>query len=254
MATVLAMQVDKACCTFALRCVSAFVAAWCSDLQCVTRMATVLAMQMNESCHTYVLQRVAACCSVLQCVSHIDRRNLPPRGLLFGRFPDQEHKGKGPPSKHMVKILRRGSSFSRFLVREPTKLETPPGGGVPAISIVPVLAMQVNESCHKYVLQCKCIYMHTYIYVYISYTNVQQCVYMHVYLYMYTQLYFTYVYIYIYIYKYIYVYTYMHIYIYVRTHIHIYVYVYIHRCIFIYTYIVCGAVDHGAQLTACMHI
>jgi len=57
-------------------------------------------------------------------------RNTPPRGsFLFTMFPDQDPGGKGPPSKHMVQILRGGSSFSGFLIGENSEKETPPGGG-----------------------------------------------------------------------------------------------------------------------------
>jgi len=44
-------------------------------------------------------------------------------------FPDQEPGGRGPPSKHLVQILRGVSSSCGFLIREHSKQETPPGGG-----------------------------------------------------------------------------------------------------------------------------
>ena len=42
-------------------------------------------------------------------------------GLLFCRFPNQETGGRGSPSKHLVKILRGGSSSSGFLIKENDK-------------------------------------------------------------------------------------------------------------------------------------
>jgi len=40
-----------------------------------------------------------------------------------------------PPAKNLYQVLRGGTSSSGFLVREPAKYETSPGGGVPAINI-----------------------------------------------------------------------------------------------------------------------
>jgi len=74
----------------------------------------------------------------LQCrnmyISHtwpdIDRRKHPPRGgFLFGRFPNQEPGGRGPPSKNLIQILRGGSSSSGYFVREPAAQKKNPGGG-----------------------------------------------------------------------------------------------------------------------------
>ena len=57
-------------------------------------------------------------------------RNPPPwGGFLFTMFPHQELRVRGPPSKNLVQILRGGSSYTRFLMREHSKSETPPGGG-----------------------------------------------------------------------------------------------------------------------------
>ena len=57
-------------------------------------------------------------------------RNTPPRGgFLFTMFLYQEPCVRGPPSKNLVQILRGGSSYTRFLMREHSKYETPPGGG-----------------------------------------------------------------------------------------------------------------------------
>ena len=58
-------------------------------------------------------------------------RTSPPRGVfLFTMFPHQEPCVRGPPSKNLVQILRGGSSYTRFLMREHSKQETPPGGGI----------------------------------------------------------------------------------------------------------------------------
>jgi len=108
-------------------CVAVCVAVCCVVLQCV-------------------LQCVAVCCWVLHCVAAVSfiwnisverksirheihdtiteqpnliERNPPPRGgFLFTMFPHQEPWVRGPPSKHLVQILRGGSSYSRLLMRE----------------------------------------------------------------------------------------------------------------------------------------
>ena len=40
---------------------------------------------------------------------HFDRKPPPRGGFLFTMFPNQEAGGRGPPSKHMVQILRGGT-------------------------------------------------------------------------------------------------------------------------------------------------
>ena len=48
--------------------------------------------------------------------------NPPHRGgFLFTMFPHQEPWVRGSPSKNLVQILRGGSSYSRFLMREHSK-------------------------------------------------------------------------------------------------------------------------------------
>jgi len=65
------------------------------------------------------------------CIYILIERNPPLRGgFLFTMFPHQEPCVRGPPSKHLVQILRGGSSYTRFLMREHSKEEAPPGGGV----------------------------------------------------------------------------------------------------------------------------
>ena len=51
----------------------------------------------------------------------IERNLPPPGGFLFTMFPDQERGGRGPPSKNLYQVLRGGSSYSRFLIREHSK-------------------------------------------------------------------------------------------------------------------------------------
>jgi len=75
------------------------------------------------------------CTSVCQsvCLSvYLDRKNPPPPGggFLFTMFPHQEPCVRGPPSKDLYQVLRGGSSYTRFLMREHSKKESPPGGGV----------------------------------------------------------------------------------------------------------------------------
>ena len=46
-------------------------------------------------------------------------RNPPSRGgFLFAMFPDHELCVRGPPSKDLYQVLRGGSSYTRFLMRE----------------------------------------------------------------------------------------------------------------------------------------
>ena len=55
-------------------------------------------------------------------------RNHPPRGgFIFTMFPHQEPCVRGPPSKDLYQVLRGGSSYTRFLIREHNR--KPPGGG-----------------------------------------------------------------------------------------------------------------------------
>jgi len=57
-------------------------------------------------------------------------RNPPPRGgFLFTMFPHQEPCVRGLSSKDLYHVLGGGSSYTRFLIREHNKSETPPGGG-----------------------------------------------------------------------------------------------------------------------------
>jgi len=54
--------------------------------------------------------------------THLDQKKPPPRGgFLFTMFPDQEPGGRGPPSKNLYQVLRGGSSFPGFLIREQSK-------------------------------------------------------------------------------------------------------------------------------------
>ena len=53
---------------------------------------------------------------------NVIERIPPPRGgFLFTMFPHQEPCVRGPPSKNPVQILRGGSSYTRFLMREHSK-------------------------------------------------------------------------------------------------------------------------------------
>ena len=72
------------------------------------------------------------CSAALECMAHtLIEGNTPTRGgFLFTMFPHQELCVRGPPSKNLVHILRGGSSYTRFLMREHSKWETPPWGGV----------------------------------------------------------------------------------------------------------------------------
>ena len=72
------------------------------------------------------------------CMTYIYRSKEPPPprgGFLFTMFPHQEPCIRGPPSKNLSQILRGGSSYTRLLMREHSKQETPPGGGVLSINM-----------------------------------------------------------------------------------------------------------------------
>ena len=60
--------------------------------------------------------------STLLAAAQVDRKKSPPPGgFLFTMFPHQESCVRGPPSKNLVQILRGGSSYTRFLMREHSK-------------------------------------------------------------------------------------------------------------------------------------
>jgi len=76
---------------------------WMSHVSCDSNLKST-AMSLGDACRD------------------IDRKKShPPGGFLFTMFPDQEPGGRGPPSKHLVQILRKGSSSSGFLIREHSK-------------------------------------------------------------------------------------------------------------------------------------
>jgi len=51
----------------------------------------------------------------------IERTPLPQGGFLFTMFLHQEPCVRGPPSKNLVHMIRKGSSHIRFLMREHSK-------------------------------------------------------------------------------------------------------------------------------------
>ena len=65
----------------------------------------------------------------LHSLTLIERNPPSRRGFLCTVFPHQEPCVRGPPSKDLYQDPRGGSSYSRFLMREHSKQETPPGGG-----------------------------------------------------------------------------------------------------------------------------
>jgi len=54
--------------------------------------------------------------------------------LLFGRFPNQKPRGKGPPSKHLVQILREGFLPPESWLGDLRNRKPPRGGGFPTIN------------------------------------------------------------------------------------------------------------------------
>jgi len=77
----------------------------CIHKDCVKHVTHV-----NEPCHTCEKKHITC---LLQ--HHFDRRKPPPPrgGFLFGRFPNQEPGWREPLLKHLVQILRGGSSWLR---------------------------------------------------------------------------------------------------------------------------------------------
>jgi len=53
----------------------------------------------------------------------------PPGGSPIWQAPNQEPRGRGPPSKNLYQVLRGRSSSSGFVVREPVTKGDPPGLG-----------------------------------------------------------------------------------------------------------------------------
>jgi len=65
------------------------------------------------------------------CMCTLIERNPPTwGGFLFTMFPHPEPCVRGFPSKDLYQVLRGGSSSTRFFMREHSKEETPPGGGI----------------------------------------------------------------------------------------------------------------------------
>jgi len=68
--------------------------------------------------HCFLLKYVCECLSLTLW----SKETPPPRGgFLFPMFNHQEPCVRKPPSKNLVQILRGGSSYTRFLVREHSK-------------------------------------------------------------------------------------------------------------------------------------
>ena len=58
-------------------------------------------------------------CWAISCALTLIKRTPPSRGgFLFTMFPHQEPCVRGPPSKDLYQVLRGGSSYTRFLMRE----------------------------------------------------------------------------------------------------------------------------------------
>jgi len=80
-------------------------------------------------------------------LNHIDLKKPPPPGGFPSYYvPSPEPCISGPPSKNLVQILRGGSSYTRFLMREHSTQETPPGGGVSFGQHVMRLCVSVERS------------------------------------------------------------------------------------------------------------
>ena len=85
--------------------ISSFIGAVITDLYCIITHCSIPYPRTPTLPSAYSLERTP-----------------PPRGgLLLTMFPHQEPCVRGPPSKHLVQILRGGSSYSRFLMREHSK-------------------------------------------------------------------------------------------------------------------------------------
>jgi len=65
----------------------------------------------------------------------IERNPPPGGGFQFTMFPHQEPCVRGPPSKNLEQILRGGSSYTRFLIREHSNRKHPWEGGVLSINV-----------------------------------------------------------------------------------------------------------------------
>ena len=75
---------------------------------------------LNPKCCSVTSVRVSV---ITKCVvTKLIERNPPPGGgFLFTMFPHQEPCVRGPPSKDLYQVLRGGSSYTRFLMREHSK-------------------------------------------------------------------------------------------------------------------------------------
>jgi len=114
------------CVTFvchAIRCVTCVCLTWhgCVSCVCHTTQCVTFRMSFYTSCDMCV-SYVTCLLDIGYVTRHIDRKNPPPRGgFLFTMFPHQEPCVRGPPSKDPYQVLRGGSSYTRFLMREHSK-------------------------------------------------------------------------------------------------------------------------------------
>jgi len=110
--------------------------------------------------------------SVYICLNILIECNPPRGGFLFTMFPRQEPCVGGTPSKDLYQDLLGGFSYTRFLMREHSKKETLPGGGVS-------FDQYTRERIHT--ISCKCIYRYIYICIY---RYIYMCICRYVYMYI----------------------------------------------------------------------
>ena len=109
----------------------------CSYVHDTRSSHTFMSTWLENMCHDSMICAMTASCDMAHaiiCIWHtikpymfistwyIDTKPPPPPVFFrFGKFPNQEPGGRGPPWKNLHQVLGEGSSSSGFLVREPAK-------------------------------------------------------------------------------------------------------------------------------------
>ena len=100
------------------------------DVCAVATRVCLYTYQLLQMCYAWYVHRDVTrdICVIYRRWLKLIQRNPPPGGgFLFTMFPDQEPCVRGPPSEDLYQVLRGGSSYTRFLIREHNR--KPPGGG-----------------------------------------------------------------------------------------------------------------------------
>jgi len=139
----------------------------------------------------YILYTIYLSSPICKLMIHIDRKKPPPPGGFPIYYVSSSRTvSERTPSKHLVQILRGGSSYSRFLMREHSKWETPPGGGCSFDQYVCTFLYMWGWIDILYIYLLILVYIYIYMNRY-AYTYIYACIYtyIHIFMYMYIGIY-----------------------------------------------------------------